>query len=159
MKKWILFLALVGEVMFVASCGGTLRSNLVAYANATTTAANASAQHVAERYCAASMEAMHRRGTWTSGRCVADGPEAGRPATPAEQEALAGVRSTWRPVVEAQELVAVDLDAIRTGLDMAEQPNDAHLLELLSALVAAYGALVRVAGTVGLTLPSLEVAR
>ena len=141
-------------VALLAGCSGNWRASVMRTANVVIAAANSAGELLVKQYCAESMQAIGRTGTWTldgddTGHCVESGPRAGTPATAQEIAALAQVRARWKPVRQAQ----TDLESAHTVLQTALSPD------AVAKAAEAYGAAALAARSVGIDLPKLQVSQ
>jgi hypothetical protein len=156
-KAWLCACLVLAVAVFgplLAACA-TTRSHIVAVGNVVATTVDAASVELLRGYCVASMRSLGRDGVYTDGRCRESGPNAGREATDAEREELARVRSVWRPVFTAHEVVVRQHNALVDVLGAAQAIDNNAMLLALSRLIQAYDELRLGAQAIGFQLPSV----
>jgi len=143
------------------ACAGTPYQQAVRVANIAADLTDSGGDLALQRFCAASMSAIHREGTLVGGRCVESGANAGRVATPEELQELARVRHEWQPVQDSLEATVQTHGIVTHLLEAGDAATMGDLLAALGHLAEAYASLQRAALAVSrsFTLPSLGGAR
>lgn len=163
----LLVLLLAGLLgLHAQGCAGSTRDTIVASSNVAARAVNAASGPVLNTYCAQSMQAIGRVGSWEGGACVATGPRAGTPATDLERANLRAVRERWGALLGScrgspppadctpgvwDSLVSAQA-ALLTALDVGDAQSTAARL---AGLMQIYGRVVELARAVGVTLPGV----